>query len=554
MDYSRLVEVFEQLESTSGRLDMTAMIAEFLSTVSGEELPLVLLHLKGQVFPLWSDKEIGIAQNIMIKALEKVSGSSEKEIGGKLRETGDLGLTSAEILVKKAQTTLFTEKLTLSSVQLNLEKMASLSGKGSQERKLGYLTELLSMASPLEGKYIVRLVLGELRLGVGEGIIRDAIAQAYSADPKLVEGAYNLSNDFGEVASKAKKEGDRGLQKISLSPGSPFKVMLAQKAEGIEQVLEDVEDLAFEVKYDGMRVQIHKIGDEITLFTRRLENVSRQFPEVVKYASQNVKAKSAILEGEVVAVKSKKDRSPRPFQDLSRRIKRKYEIERMVKDVPVEANLFDLIFLDGESKVNLPFKERRELLRETVKENDFFKLASQLVSKNPEEINEFYQRSIAMGHEGIMAKNLDAPYQAGSRVGYMYKIKPVMESLDLAITGATWGEGRRAHWLGSFLLSALNQETGELEEIGRMAIGLTDQEFQEMTERLKPLIIKQEGKEANIRPEVVVEVAYEEIQSSPTYRSGYALRFPRLVRVREDKSIGEVDSLARVESILSMRK
>ncbi|MFH1623968.1 MAG: ATP-dependent DNA ligase [Pseudomonadota bacterium] len=543
--------IFEHLNSISGRLEMADIISGFLASVDESELSLVLLHLQGRVFPPWSEKELGIAESIMIKGLESVSGTSEAKIKGVFRKTGDLGLSSAEILVSKAQTTLYSEKLTLHKVQGNIEKMAQLSGKGSQDRKLAYLTELLSMAFPLESKYIVRLILGQLRLGVGPGIIRDAISGAYGVDPLLVEAAFNLTNDFGEVAKIAKDSGDEGLKGVSLRPGYPVKVMLAQKTEGISKALSDIGNVCFEVKYDGMRVQIHKISEDINLFTRRLENVSAQFPEIVNYARKNLKADSVIVEGEVVAIKSAHDRSPRPFQDLSRRIKRKYEIEKMVKNIPCEINLFDVLYVGGQSKLDTPFSDRRRLLSEIVEENDFFKLAKQLVCRDEKVIAAFYEEALKSGHEGIMAKNLDAPYKAGSRVGYMYKIKPVMESLDLVITGASWGEGRRAHWLASFLLSALDQKTGQLVSIGRMATGLTDEQFGEMTERLKPLITSQKGTEVELKPEVVVEVAYEEIQRSPTYDSGFALRFPRLVRIRVDKGVGDIDDVLRVEELLA---
>lgn len=551
MKYRRLVDVYEELSAHTGRLAMTDVVAAFLKSVREDELGTVLLHLRGTPFPAGSDRELGLADNLMVRALSQVSGATEAAVKDSLRDTGDLGATASEILVEKPQTTLTSAPLTLEKVQANLEKMATLVGKGSQERKRAYLAELLSMADAVEAKYIVRLVLGQLRLGVGPGIIRDAIAKTYAVSPAAVERAYNLTTDYGKVAAVAARDGEAGLTDISLVPGKPVKVMLAQKAQDVATALKDIGDPAFEYKYDGMRVQIHKDGGNVVLFTRRLENVTRQFPEIVDDADTHVIADSAILEGEVVAIQSLEDRRPRPFQDLSRRIKRKYDIEKIAADIPVEVNLFDALYLDGASLVDEPFLVRRERLAASVSTTSSFKLADQLVSRERQDVEAFYAKALAGGHEGIMAKNQNAPYQPGSRVGYMYKIKPVMESLDLVITGATWGEGRRAHWLGSFLLSARDDASGELLEIGRMATGLTDEQFADMTERLRPLIIRQQGKDASVTPEVVVEVAYEEIQRSPTYASGYALRFPRLVGVRDDLGVDEADTVSRVESLLS---
>ncbi|RLI87045.1 MAG: DNA ligase [Candidatus Altiarchaeales archaeon] len=551
MDYSRLTEVYQKLEKTSSRLEMTSIVADFLAEVPREDLQIILLFLRGRVFPSWSEKELGIGHKMVIKAISIVSGIPENKVEDKIRETGDTGIAAEQLMVKKAQTTLFTERLTVRKVYENLDKLASLTGKGSQDKKISYIAELLSFSQPKESRYLVRTILEELRLGVGEGIVRDAIAQSFQVDPRLVERAYSLSSDLGEVARIAKSEGNDGLKKINLMPGRPMEVMLAQKAKDIQEVLDKFKIVAFEIKYDGARIQIHKDNSKVHLFTRRLENVTKQFPEIVKSAKENIRGDSAIVEGEMVAIKDLDDRHPRPFQDLSRRIKRKYDIPEMVKKIPVEINLFDVVFYEGESKIGEKFKNRRKLLEKIIMETDTFKLAEQSITNSIEEADKFYRRALNLGHEGVMAKNLDAPYQPGSRVGYMYKIKPIMETLDLVIIGATWGEGRRAHWLASFLLAVLDPDTGEFLTIGKMGTGFTDEQFREMTETLKGEISEQMGKEVKLKPKVVVEVAYEEIQKSPTYSSGYALRFPRLVRVRTDKGPQDADTLQRVEELLS---
>lgn len=551
MYYSELVKIYEKLEKLSGRIEMTDIVAEFLKTVKEGDFSIVIPFLMGRVFPEWSEEKIGIGNKLVIKAISNVSGVSESSVEDKIRETGDTGVAAQNLLSKKAQMTLFREKLTINKVYENLTKLSKLVGVGSQDKKISYISELLTFADPLEAKYIVRIILEEMRLGVGEGIIRDAIAQAFEVDAKLVERAYYLTTDLGEVAKISKLQGNAGLEKINIKPGRPIEVMLAQKLNSIEEALEEfVEEAAFEIKYDGARIQIHKDNDKITLFTRRLENVTKQFPEIVKVAREKIKAKTAVIEGELVAIKSFKDRHPRPFQDLSRRIKRKYDIDDMVKEIPVEINLFDIIFLEGESLLSLQFSERRKLLEKIVEEEENFLLAKELITNDPKKANEFYEDALKLGHEGVMVKNLNALYQPGSRVGYMYKVKPIMETLDLVIVGATWGEGRRAHWLASFLLAIYDKDTGEFPTIGRMGTGFTDEQFKEMTELLKEDILEEIGKDVKLKPRVVVEVAYEEIQRSPTYESGYALRFPRLVRIRNDKGIEDADTIERVEEIL----
>jgi len=554
MDYSRLVEVYAELEKTRSRLEMTTIVASFLKEVPVEDLPVLMLFLYGRVFPLWSEKELGVGYKVAVKAISSVSGVTEAKIEDAIRETGDTGLAAEKVLVNKMQTTLFGGDLPIKKVYGNLEKLASLSGKGSQDRKISYITELLSFATPLEGRYIVRTILEELRLGVGSGILRDAIAEAYGADAKLVERAYSLCSDFGEVARIAKIEGNMGLEKIDIIPGRPIESMLAQKVNSVEEALKEFGTAAFEIKYDGARVQIHKTKNGIELFTRRLENITKQFPEMVRYASENITTDSAIVEGEMVAITSIGDRKPRPFQDLSRRLKRKYDIAEVEKEIPVEMNLFDVIYYQGKNIIDMKFADRRKLLASIVSETESFKLAEQLVTSEAKEAEKFYKHALDMGHEGVMAKSLDAPYQPGSRVGYMYKIKPIMETLDLVITGATWGEGRRAHWLASFLLAARDQDTGDLLTIGRMGTGFTDELFKELTETLKPEISEEVGKEVKLRPRIVVEVAYEEIQKSPTYSSGYALRFPRLVRIRTDKGLEDLDTVSRIDELAAKDK
>ena len=549
MEFATICAVLEKLEATPGRLAMGDIVSEFLKSVPQDELANAILIMRGTTFPPWDGRELGVSDKLIIRVIAQVSGAAESKVEDLLRETGDLGSTAETALVNKPQTTLFTETLTVEKVMQNISKLADLTGKGSQDRKLAYISELLSNASSIESRFIIRLILSQLRVGVGDGTIRDSVSKAYGVDSALVERAFNLRPDWAEVAACARDSGDEGLSGYGITLGRPIKVMLAQKSEGLSQIVEKLGRCQYEYKYDGARIQIHKDGDNVRLFTRRLEDVTAQFPEIVSLSKTNIKATAALVEGEAVAFDAETKR-PQPFQNLSRRIKRKYDILKLAEKIPVEMNMFDIVYLEGETLTGKPFEERRNALADVIEESQTFRLAKSLVSSDIEEVSAFYADALSAGHEGVMAKVLDSPYQPGSRVGYMYKVKPVMETLDLVVTGATWGEGRRASWLGSYLLSAYDPESGMYLSIGRMATGLTDEKLAELTDTLKPMITMQSGSDCVVRPSLVFEVEYEEIQTSLKYESGYALRFPRLVRVRTDKSPEEADNIGRVESLV----
>ncbi|MEM7825697.1 MAG: ATP-dependent DNA ligase, partial [Candidatus Aenigmatarchaeota archaeon] len=363
---------------------------------------------------------------------------------------------------------------------------------------------------------------------------------------EAVEYAWNILSDFGEVARIAKEKGVEGLKSVKIKLGRPIQVMLGEKAESIKEVLDEFKKIAAEYKYDGARVQVQKQGDKIWLFTRREEEVTKQFPDLVQYLKESLKAKDCIVEGEALAINPKTG-SPLPFQVLSQRIHRKYDIEKMIKEIPVQIHLFDVVYLEGKQLFDKPFKERRKILEKIVKIiPGKVELAKQLITDNLKDAEKFYQEALKAKQEGLMLKVLDSPYVFGRHVGTMYKIKPIMETLDLVIIGATYGEGLRAKWLSSYVLACRDPDTGEFLTCGMMGTGLTEEQFQLMTDALKDLIIEEKGREVKIRPKIVVEVAFQEIQKSPNYSSGYALRFPRLVRIREDKGPEETDTIERL--------
>jgi len=460
-----------------------------------------------------------------------------------------LGMVSEELIKNKKQRTLHFFKLKVEKVFENIRKLAELEGKGTVDKKINLIAELLSNASPLEAKYITRTILETLRIGVADGVIRDAIAKAFDKDVKEVQRAFDASNDFSKVVLAIK---GKTLGRIKIQVGIPIKVMLALKEETIEDAFERTGRPAeIEHKIDGFRLQVHKSKNEIKLFTRRLENVSEQFKDVVEFVKKNVKGNEFILDCEAVGYDPKTKKYV-PFQNISQRIKRKYSIEKMMSEVPVELNVFDVIYYNGENFINEPFKKRRELIKKIIKNEKFkIKIVEGIITDDNEEAEKFYNNSLEKGMEGVMFKTLDAPYKPGARVGYMIKLKGEADTLDLVITGATWGEGKRANWLSSFELSC--KAGDKFLAIGKVGTGVKEKNegvtFEELTRILKPLIMEEKGKEVVIKPKIVVEVAYQEIQKSPSYSSGYALRFPRVIILRYDKGANDADSLIRVRNL-----
>ncbi|MEM5782586.1 MAG: ATP-dependent DNA ligase [Candidatus Aenigmatarchaeota archaeon] len=563
MKYALLAEVYEKLESISGKIEKTNIISKILTEASKDLLPKIVLLLNGRVFPSWSEEEIGIANQLMIRAIAKSYGIGVENVIKSFKKIGDLGLVAEEFASKRRQITLGVKELTIEKVFDNLQLIATQTGDGSQERKLNLITELLVQAKPKEAKYIVRTVLGELRVGVAEGIVRDAIAQAFKVSPEIVENAWFLNPDYGEIAKIAKEKGELGLKKVKIEIGKPIMVLLAEKAPSLEDAVKSFDKVALEYKYDGARMIIEKDEkNNFWIYTRRLENVTKAFPDVVELCKKGLKAKSCIVDGEGIAINPKNGR-PMPFQFLSQRIKRKYDIEKAVKEIPVQLNLFDVVYLNGEILFDLPLEKRRKILSSIVKTiPGKLQLAKQLVAKDLKEAEKFYKEALDAGHEGLIVKNLEAKYQPGRRVaGGWLKVKPVMESLDLVIIGAAWGTGKRAGWLGSYILGCRDPDTGKFLECGMLGTGIKEKKtnpndvtFLDMTKILKPYIEYEKGSEVKIKPKVVIEVAYEEIQKSPTYSSGWALRFPRFLRIRWDKGPEEADDLERIIHLYEIQK
>ncbi|ASJ15056.1 ATP-dependent DNA ligase [Thermococcus radiotolerans] len=553
MKYAELADLYRRLEKTTLKTLKTKFVSDFLKKAPDELLDIIPYLILGKVFPDWDERELGVGEKLLIKAVSMATGVPEREIENSVRDTGDLGESVALALEKKKQKSFFSQPLTIKRVYNTFVKIAEASGQGSQDRKLKYLANLFMDAQPEEGKYLARTVLGTMRTGVAEGLMRDAIASAFGVKAELVERAYMLTSDFGYVARVAKLKGNEGLSKVRIQVGKPIRPMLAQNAANVKEALVEMGGkAAFEIKYDGARVQVHKDGDRVVIYSRRLENVTKSIPEVVDAVLESVKPEKAIVEGELVAVGE--GGKPRPFQYVLRRFRRKYNIEEMIEKIPLELNLFDVLYVDGDGMIDTPFSERRKKLEEIISQNERIRLAEQLVTTSADEAEEFYQRALELGHEGLMAKRLDSVYEPGNRGKKWLKIKPTMEDLDLVIIGAEWGEGRRAHLLGSFLVAAFDPHSGQFVPVGKVGSGFTDEDLAEFTKMLKPLIVREEGKYVEIEPKVVIQVTYQEIQKSPKYESGFALRFPRYVALREDKSPEEADTIERIAQLYEFQE
>ncbi len=560
MQYSRLCEVYEELEKNPSRLKKTEILSNFLKKLKKEKNKEVIYLLQGKIFPDYDEREMGISNQLAIKALSRATGLSPSEIENLWKKLGDLGLVAEEIVRKKKQVTLSAKELTTEKVLENLQKLPTLEGKGTIEKKISLIAELLTSSKPKEAKYIIRTLLGDLRVGTGAGTMRDAIVQAcFDKKDKekkkeiidLVQESYDKATDWKLVFEQACK-GLKQLEKTELEPGKPVKVMLFLKEKTIEDGFDRVgKPCLLDWKYDGFRMMINK--DEkgnIKIFTRRLDDVTKQFPEVKEYVKKYVKGKSFILDCEAVGYDSEK-KIYLSFQNISQRIKRKYDIEKLKKELPVEVNVFDILYYNGKSLIKTPFKERRKLLEKIIKNQKWkIKTSESLITDDVKEAEKFYKKALEEGEEGIMMKNLEAPYKPGARVGYGIKIKPEENEFDLVIIEAEYGTGKRAGWLTSYTVAC--QDKGKLLEIGKVSTGLKEKEseglsFKELTKRLKPLIAKETGRRVEVKPELVVTVVYQNIQKSPTYSSGFALRFPRITRLRPDRSVSDITTLNEIK-------
>lgn len=569
MQFAAFADRAAELEAEPADLETVSLVADLLREAGADELPVVARFLQGRVFPGWDGRTLDVGPRLCYEALAKAAGTNvtADDVEERLADEGEIGAVAAGLdlggqqgLGAFAAGGGESDGPALTEVDDALREVAAAEGSGSEDAKLATLFGLFSRVSDDEARYLARLVLGEMRLGVGEGAVRDAIGEAFEVEPELVADALQVSNDYGRVAEIARDESDDGLREVGLTVGRPVQSMLAQ-AGTVTGALGSWEEVAAEIKFDGARVQLHHHPDGIAppaaereptpddptvrLYSRNTSEVTEALPEIREFAEARLDA-PAILDGEVVAVAD--DGTPLPFQEVLRRFRRKHEVDRMREEVALDLHAFDCL-LDGregsagDDLLDEPFRERHARLSELLPE-----AASEvLYSDDAAEIERFEQEALEAGHEGIMLKRPDSTYTPGDRGQDWLKRKPDVETLDCVVTGAEWGEGRRANEFGTFLL-AVGSDDG-YETVGKVATGITDERLAELTDLLEPHVIDEEGQTVEFRPEVVFEVGYEEIQQSPTYGAGYALRFPRFVEVRDDKDPADADTVERLERL-----
>ncbi|MCP8312368.1 MAG: ATP-dependent DNA ligase [Candidatus Methylarchaceae archaeon HK02M1] len=546
--FKSLAELCERLEATNKRLPMISLVADFLKDLEAEEVEASVSMILGRPFPKWSYKKLDVSWATLREIIKRITKADWKVFMDVFGRTGDIGSATKTLFESKKfekQSTLFERTLTIMEVRRSLETIAKTTGLGSREKKERLIGALLSLTTPIEAKYLVKILIGEMRIGFYEGLMEQAVSKAFLIPLEIVQKASMFIGDLGIVSVIAKTQGKEGLSKIGFRVFRPVRLMLAQMANDVSEALrEHGGRTAFEYKLDGGRVQIHKYGDEVKIFSRRLTDVTESLPEIVEMVKKNLKAKEVIFEGEVIAINSLGH--PLPFQHLMRRFKRVHEIEDIIKKIPVKLYVFDILYLNGESLISVQYSKRRQILDENCGE---IPLTDQIVSNNLEETEQFLKKSMNSGHEGLVAKRLDSEYMPGIRGKLWLKIKPILEPLDLVIVAAEYGYGRRHEWLSDYYLAARDAETDEFLTVGKTFKGLTDTEIIDMTRRLKELAIKEEHRRVIVIPKIVVQVSYNEVQKSPKYKCGMALRFARIDSIREDKTPEEADTIQKVRKI-----
>jgi len=580
MKYVKLAEVFDEIEATSKRLEMTDLLVKLIKDTPRDEISKVVYLLQGKLYPDYLGVELGIAEKLLIKAVAEIAGKSENLVDGDFKKSGDLGLTVEKLLQRKSQATLVKRPLTVSSVYDTFDKIAHAAGSGSVDLKIRLLRSLLNDASPLEGKFIARMAVGKLRLGVADMTVLDALAIAYGGDKSArepLERAYNLSSDLGYVASVVAKDGLAGVEKFKITVGRPIRPMLCERLPSAREILEKLGGTgAAEYKYDGLRVQAHITSKEVHLFSRRLENITDQFPDVARLLKKTIKAKEAIVEGECIAVDIHTG-DMLPFQVISQRRGRKHEIEKMAEEIPVTIFLFDVLYLNGKDQTLTPYLERRKQLLKIIEPSEHVKVAEQVEARDPDRLEQLMDEAVASGCEGLVVKNTSeqSVYQAGARGWLWIKYKrsykaEVQDTFDLVPIGAFAGRGRRAGSYGALLMAVYNPKEEAFETLCKLGSGFKDEDLLNLPKMMQPYLIKQKHPRVNslmqpdfwFVPSMVLEVAADEITLSPMHtcgwglirpRNGLALRFPRFTgNWRKDK--GPEDATTSQESVEMYRK
>ncbi|MDJ1422730.1 MAG: ATP-dependent DNA ligase [Candidatus Methanoperedens sp.] len=569
-----LVDFYEMISATTKRLEMTDHLVNLFKSTPGDVIDKVVYLTQGKLYPDFAGIEIGMAEKMALRALAMASGLSMHEVKQELNRKGDIGLAAENLLKTKKQTALHKRELLVQDVYYALDRIAGTTGAGSVDMKVRTLSGLLSDAGPVEAKYIMRTVTGKMRLGIADMTILDALARAFASKDarRAIERAYNLTSDLGDVARALSREGIEGIKEYHSKVGRPVRMMLAQRLERAGEIVEKLGKAICEWKYDGERIQIHKFGDEVSLFSRRLENITGQYPDVAALVRHNLKVNEAIIEGECVAVDPDTG-TMLPFQQLMHR-RRKYGIEEAAKKFPAHMYLFDALLVEGEDLTQKPLIERRVRLRDMIAETNGFRLVYSLISDNVEEIETFFESAIENGCEGLILKDEDSIYQAGARSWLWIKLKrsfqsKMIEPIDVVIVGALMGRGRRSGSYGALLVAVYDHERDVFPTITKLGSGFTDEDLKNLPEILSPYRLEHkharvESKlEADIwfEPALVMEMIGDELTLSPVHpcayneireNAGIAVRFPRFThRWRKDKA---PEDATTVDEIVDMYK
>jgi DNA ligase-1 len=514
MNFAEFAALCRDLEKKPSRLAKIAAAAEYLRRLKPDEIRTAVAFLSGRPFP--------------------VSDPRTLELGaGAFYHAAEVPETEALVL----------PPLTIADVAKSFAQIAEASGKGSREQKYMRLRELVEMTSAAERPILFRLLHNELRIGLHDGLIQEAIARACGADLKTVRRAALFLSDLAEVAALALTGGPESLAQVAVKLFVPLLPMLSELSQNFDEIFQaHGGTTALEHKYDGARVQIHRQGDQVRIWSRRLTEVTASVPEIVEIARSHLRGDSFILDAEVVAVGS--DGKPFPFQELMRRFRRVHDIETAAGEIPLSLYLFDCLSLNGRSLIDETYETRWQTLADISNEKY---LAKRKIVGAIDEAEGFLRESLAAGHEGLMAKSLTSTYLPGNRGKHWFKLKPA-ETIDCVILAADRGSGRRRGWLSNYHL-AVADGAGGYAPVGKTFKGLTDKQFAEMTARLRAIQSGDDGYTVSVRPDVVVEVAYNEIQRSPQYRSGFALRFARIKRIRDDRGPAQISTLAELKTL-----
>ena len=561
MEFSIIAKTLENMEGTTKRLELTDFLVGLFKETPQDLLPKIVYLIQSKIRPDFEGIELGMAEKLAIRSLSKSSGTPVKKIQEIYQDDGDLGHSAEKILQLKKQTTFVNEPITLERVYDTFFKIAKTEGKGSQDMKIKYISSLLNDATPIDGKFILKILLGTLRLGVADNTIIDALTIAFTGSKEKrhqVEDAYNVSSDLGKVAQVISEEGINGVEKFQISIFNPVRPMLADRVKSESEALEKMgEKFAAEYKLDGERVQVHLKNKQITLFSRRLENITKFYPDIVENISKSLKTREAILEAEAVAINENSGEFL-PFQELMHR-RRKYDLERVVSEIPITLNFFDVLYFDGKNCLDLSYEERRKNLEEIVIEDKFAKLVPMVTVTSDSEIEDFLENSINSGCEGLMLKSLEGQYRAGMRGSNWLKLKreyrnELGDSLDLVVIGAFFGKGRRTGRYGTLLVATYNDENDTFSSICKVGTGFTDENLDQLYQILSNKVTLKKNQKINSEmesdvwfdPELVIEVVASEITLSPIHKtatniirkgSGLALRFPKFTgKIRFEKS------------------